>query len=280
MGPRQTVADRTSPPRPSRWRIRLLLGGAFALSSVLVTTLDGTGSDPAPPPFADVPIERAASVVYLADPSNSRIAYVRPPGNPGRLLDIFDGTTASEVATGAASRRTPAEMAARYGVPRTPRDVTCDPDGRTTVGWIPAASNATTSDRESYGRIPRLLFQSWKTNELNPRLCEHVLKWSRMNPEVDFFLFDDRSADRFVQIEYGLDVFSSYACVSVGAARCDVWRLLVMHLYGGIYFDLDATPLEPFRDWRWGPEADVVTGRSCRAHKMHPTGCAHQWGLM
>ena len=280
LPPAETTAGPASPAPPPRpaWRIRLLLGGAFALSSLLSMSLDVDG----PPvlPFADLPVERAASAFYLSDPSNPRIAYVRPPGDPAGLLEIFDGVSVAEDAGGAAEARSPAEMAARYGIPRTPRDVVCDPDGTTTVGWIPAATNTTKSDRESYGRIPRLLFQSWKTNELNPRLCRHVLRWARTNPEVDYFLFDDRAADRFVAVEYGLDVYSSYACVSVGAAKCDVWRLLVVYLYGGIYFDLDAAPVVPFREWRWGEETDVVTGRSCRARKKYPLGCAHQWGLM
>ena len=172
---------------------------SFAINGFRVAAFSMALDVDGPPvlPFADLPVERAASAFYLSDPSNPRIAYVRPPGDPAGLLEIFDGVSVAGDAGGAAEARSPAEMAARYGIPRTPRDVVCDPDGTTTVGWIPAATNTTKSDRESYGRIPRLLFQSWKTNELNPRLCEHVLKWSKLNPEVDFFLFDDRSADRF-----------------------------------------------------------------------------------
>ena len=69
-------------PEPAarpRWRLRLLLGCAFALSSIFVTTRDGPAGETTPPPFAGVPVERAASVAYLTDPSNPRIAYVPPP---------------------------------------------------------------------------------------------------------------------------------------------------------------------------------------------------------
>lgn len=101
-----------------------------------------------------------------------------------------------------------------------------------------------------------------------------------MNPEYDYFLFDDDAVDRFIRLEYGREIFSSYACVKVGAAKCDVWRLLVIYLFGGIYFDADVRPVVPFTVWDWGNRS-VVTSRSCtNSEKKHPGGCAHQWGLM
>jgi len=101
-----------------------------------------------------------------------------------------------------------------------------------------------------------------------------------MNPEYDYFLFDDDAADAFVRTEYGREIFSSYACVKVGAAKCDVWRLLVIYLFGGIYFDADVRLRVPFEEWDWGNRS-VVTARSCTAaRKKHPGGCAHQWGLI
>ena len=84
----------------------------------------------------------------------------------------------------------------------------------------------------------------------------------------------------FVWTEYGREVFGSYACVRVGAAKCDVWRLLVVYLFGGVYFDADCRPKVPLAQWNWG-DRDVVTARSCtNAPRKHPGGCAHQWGLM
>ena len=65
------------------------------------------------------------------------------------------------------------------------------------------------------GKIPRIIFQSWKTNDLSSDLCNHVFYWSNMNPQYDYFLFDDDAIDRFIQLEYGEEIFSSYACVKV-----------------------------------------------------------------
>lgn len=99
------------------------------------------------------------------------------------------------------------------------------------------------------------------------------------NPEYDYFLFDDTSVDTFIRMEYGSEIFSSYACVKVGAAKCDVWRLFIIYMFGGVYFDADVKTFGRFADWGWGEERDQVTGRSCNI-KKHPGGCAHQWGMM
>lgn len=213
-----------------------------------------------------------------------RLQYVRPKGNARGLLSIFDGMLANNGTTHGALPVTAREIARRYGIPETSRDVICKPGETTTVGWIPSESsfyNVSLSDEpyQSSGKIPRLIFQSWKTSDLSSELCEHVLVWSKMNPGYDYFLFDDDAIDRFIRMEYGTEIFSSYACVKVGAAKCDVWRLLVIYLFGGLYFDFDTRLMSKLDDWGWGPERDVVTGRSCKARK-HPGGCAHQWGLV
>lgn len=214
-----------------------------------------------------------------------RLEYVRLPGGAEELLDAFEGRKDPSSPNLRGLPRTPRDIAAKYGVPETSRNVRCEENGTTTVGWIPNAAHyfspSTNASAISHqGKIPRLIFQSWKTNELGPSLCRLVLKWSEMNPDYDYLLFDDASVDKFVMAEYGKEIFGSYACVAVGAAKCDVWRLLVVYLFGGVYFDADVKPKVPFKAWGWG-ERDVVTARSCTAApKKHPGGCAHQWGLM
>ena len=149
----------------------------------------------------DVPRRRRSDAAREAPPP-SRLDYVRPPGRTDELLDVLERLSSPHLRQ---LPRTPRDIAARYGVPRTSRDVRCDANGTTTVGWIPRAAAASdASPREDddassaisrQGKIPRLIFQSWKTNELEGRMCRHVLRWSAMNPEYDYFLFSDASLD-------------------------------------------------------------------------------------
>lgn len=184
------------------------------------------------------------------------------------------------------SSLSPRQIAEKYGIPETPRSVVCDPNGTTTIGWIPSTSAEVDAIDTVQGKqyhqpiIPRLLFQSWKTNQLSYRLCNHALHWSQLNPTYDYFLFDDTSSDTFVYEEYGEDISSAYGCVKQGSAKCDVWRIFVIFVFGGLYFDFDARPLVPFDKWGFeGTERSVVTGRGCNKRKW-PSGCAHQWGLI
>eukprot|EP00986_Skeletonema_menzelii_P016961 scaffold16783_cov142-Skeletonema_menzelii.AAC.2 len=181
----------------------------------------------------------------------------------------------------------PAEsIAARYGIPQTDRSIECSLNSTTQVGWIPKANSTVDGrfqDRSSQQLIPRIIFQSWKTNHLTYNVCQTALSWTKLNPEYDYLLFDDNAVDTvdlFVQKEFGNNFFHAFSCVKVGAAKCDVWRLMVVYIYGGIYFDLDVKPKSAFRLWGFG-NRKVVTGRGCN-NKRHPTGCAHQhqWGLI
>ena len=53
---------------------------------------------------------------------------------------------------------------------------------------------------------------------------------------------------------------------------------MIIYIFGGIYFDIDVRPKSAFRFWGFGNRT-VVTGRGCN-NRRHPTGCAHQWGLI
>mmetsp|Transcript_21798 Transcript_21798/g.46034 ORF Transcript_21798/g.46034 Transcript_21798/m.46034 type:complete len:390 (-) Transcript_21798:243-1412(-) len=239
-----------------------------------------------------------------------RFEYIRPAGNAFELLGIFEDIKndlqelQNSSLSSVLSRRqrrfptSPQQIALKYGIPQTSRNVECSDTNTTQIGWIPNANftknggnndvhnnhhsiptNATGNNFSHQGRIPRLIFQSWKTNQLRPEVCRLIKRWSDMNPQYDYFLFDDAAADAFIRLEYGNEIFSSYACVDVGAAKCDVWRLLIVYLFGGVYFDADVGLQVPFSDWDWG-DRDVVTARSCNAKRKHIGGCAHQWGLI
>jgi len=48
-------------------------------------------------------------------------------------------------------------------------------------------------------RIPFLIFQTWKSLLLAPSVLHVVRSWTRTNPEFEYFLFDDASADEYVE---------------------------------------------------------------------------------
>ena len=166
------------------------------------------------------------------------------------------------------------EIALRYQIPRTSSPI-CTSKANSTirVGYVPC-TNCHPTNLADYGLIPRLIFQSWKFLELEVPICEMATSWSTVNPEYDYLLFDDTAIRRMIELDFGPNLLADYDCLRVGAAKSDVWRLLAIYLFGGIYFDMDsmAKPEFPFRLWGFANHT-VVTGKG-------KDGAPHQWGLL
>jgi mannosyltransferase OCH1-like enzyme len=91
---------------------------------------------------------------------------------------------------------TAAEMAERYNIPETRRPE-CVPDSKTKVGWIPCRDCNREGD---HGRIPKVIFQSWKSIDLDSRICGMAVSWTEVNPEYDYLLFDDDIILRMIEL--------------------------------------------------------------------------------
>jgi alpha 1,6-mannosyltransferase len=104
-------------------------------------------------------------------------------------------------------------------------------------GYIPARLPLPPSSQ----RIPRVIFLSWKTRELGPLLFSSIMTLLHHNPEYELIFFNDSDMDRFV---CNFPEFAPYFfAIHAGAARADVWRMLIIHTYGGVYLDCDESAL-------------------------------------
>lgn len=68
-----------------------------------------------------------------------------------------------------------------------------------------------------------------------------------MAPSYRFRLMDDRAAAAFIAREYPGRIAGLYRRLQIGAARADLWRLLVLQKSGGVYMDIDAHLVRPLR---------------------------------
>ena len=87
-------------------------------------------------------------------------------------------------------------------------------------------------------KIPRVIHQTWKTEELPPRWKEVREACAAMMPDYQYMLWTDVSSREFIAREYPwfLDTFDSYP---YNIQRADAIRYFVLHKYGGVYMDLD-----------------------------------------
>lgn len=92
-------------------------------------------------------------------------------------------------------------------------------------------------DSRTDWKIPKILHQTWKTDEIPVKYRHEISSWRRLHPHWRFeFWDDDRSADLL------WDVFPQHALAfeeMSGIKRADVARIVALYAYGGVYADID-----------------------------------------
>jgi mannosyltransferase OCH1-like enzyme len=89
-------------------------------------------------------------------------------------------------------------------------------------------------------RIPRIVWQTNYTRSVT-RQVFMCFRFNRLlTRNYAYNLFDDAQCDRFVAENYPGEINEAYRRLTVGAARADFWRVLVLLRHGGIYLDMDA----------------------------------------
>ena len=82
-------------------------------------------------------------------------------------------------------------------------------------------------------------------------MYDELEKWKKNFPSYSIFFHDDEAVDRLLLSEEGVysdwrkdfpDLVEILPCVSQGAMKIDIWRVLVLYKFGGLYFDADTFP--------------------------------------
>ena len=95
--------------------------------------------------------------------------------------------------------------------------------------------------------IPLNIYQTWHTKELpiNMRNCVNTLK--NINPEFNYYLYDDNDCRKFIKENFEKDVLDSFDTLVPGAYKADLWRYCVLYINGGIYLDIKFLPVNNFK---------------------------------
>ena len=93
-------------------------------------------------------------------------------------------------------------------------------------------------------RIPRVIHVSMKSRCLPKVLASNLQKWKDALQDHSFYFHDDDAVDRLLnsdwpEFPYLLNMIK---CIRKGAMKIDIWRLLVLYRYGGLYTDVDNWP--------------------------------------
>ena len=98
---------------------------------------------------------------------------------------------------------------------------------------------------------PSTIWQTWKTKKMEdvpPHLKTYIEKWKRLHPRYAYHLLDDDDLREIVKevVPQHLELYDSFTHV---IERVDFARYAIMYKYGGVYADLDTTPLQNIDIW-------------------------------
>lgn len=92
--------------------------------------------------------------------------------------------------------------------------------------------------------IPLIIHQTWKTKNLTPRESECTITWQKMNPEFRYCLYDDDDCEALVR-RYFPQYLKHYQKLEKPVEKADLFRYMVIYVYGGVYADIDTVCLRP-----------------------------------
>mmetsp|Transcript_5300 Transcript_5300/g.11298 ORF Transcript_5300/g.11298 Transcript_5300/m.11298 type:complete len:380 (-) Transcript_5300:115-1254(-) len=94
-------------------------------------------------------------------------------------------------------------------------------------------------------KIPRTIHVSMKSRCVPPDIFEALTTWKDYFPFHSFYFHDDQAVDRLFEMDWTEfpQLHQLMRCVRVkGAMKIDIWRMLIIYTYGGVYTDVDNVP--------------------------------------
>jgi hypothetical protein len=97
--------------------------------------------------------------------------------------------------------------------------------------------------------LPKLVHFTVKDkNRLKPHQVVSMASWARFNPGHSILLFDDHDVRLFMNT-YFRRLLPTFDTLESQVERTDMWRYLVLCIFGGVYADSDVVAARPLKDW-------------------------------
>lgn len=121
--------------------------------------------------------------------------------------------------------------------------------------------------------IPKVIYQTYKSQELPLINRWHIGRFRRQNPTYAYEFYTDERIEAFLYADFGKEVTDAYRRIQVGAAKADFFRYAVLYKKGGIYLDLDSTIKKPLDRFILPEDTAIIS------HEANP-GLYVQWALI
>jgi len=108
-------------------------------------------------------------------------------------------------------------------------------------------------------KIPKLIFQTFKTKYFSNEFQSIIDTWKTYNPEYKYAIYDNTDCEEFIEKHFHKRVSDAYKRILPGAFKADLWRYCVLYIYGGVYVDIDTECLGKLDDFLNDEKIEFMT---------------------
>lgn len=88
--------------------------------------------------------------------------------------------------------------------------------------------------------IPKVIYQTFKTEALPWLTRLHVSRFRKKNPEYRYEFYDDQRMIEFMRSNLNPEQFELFNRIQIGAIKADFFRYVILYHFGGVYLDIDS----------------------------------------
>jgi mannosyltransferase OCH1-like enzyme len=112
--------------------------------------------------------------------------------------------------------------------------------------------------------VPLVIYQSWHTNYVPPKMKDTIYKLIAANPDFDYYLYSDENCRKLIKEHFENDVLDAFDLLKPGAYKSDLWRYCVLYKFGGVYLDIKYYSVKPISKYiQENPIVYVKDMQSC-----------------
>ena len=90
--------------------------------------------------------------------------------------------------------------------------------------------------------VPQIIHRTWYSNTMSRVMYETAYKpWIKLNPSYTMIWYNDQDVEKIMK-NYGKREYRAFKKVICGAYKMDLFRLLILYEYGGVYVDSYSVP--------------------------------------
>ena len=103
------------------------------------------------------------------------------------------------------------------------------------------------------------LFQTWKTQNLNPKILKLHSTMLKKNNSLSQTIYTDTQMIDSVMSNFNEEICSNFKRLNNVVAKADYWRYLMLYKYGGVYLDIDSLILDSLNSNYFEPNTGYIS---------------------